>query len=780
MQQTEVLSIAEKLIPVYKTDDFELLLSKVTDGEPPSLKILVKMELKRLMTPCYRSIDLRGRVKGECREYELDGIIHWLDDVAFNTYHKNVRKFNGYTEGVFEALSNTRNSFKVMNQKGKPQGSDLTNTAITFNAEPIVMGYDLKRKENRLKLATQIVIHLSSDQLVHGVTVDISPSGGKFKVPSAFDYKLGEVITIHFVELARTSKIPGISQHVSYRIVGIDESFENDAVNFLRVLKVDDVELVNDIMTHCLQNDTQRARHDNQDKVIRARSRGYEHNYLKHTCNLPIFFSGHELKLVLMTENNHSIWQYWNDERNQLTLSNLFSPERMELMTKPGMRGSNSVLYTFKHQHAGKDLFFSMMIPEASRELRQLFWHVGAHRESWKVFRISVFELSSEERALFDDLPQESSELTQGLTHFAMLQEISDACSGQDYLLSEKPRLSTSELNQFRHKRNCSHVPVSLYFDAQNRRKEPRYQFRSPLFISSGEQQAAGVTLDISKHGLYIALSTPIELKAGDTCRINFNELQLYDKSLPLDNVPYKVIRISPGGKRVQLVIEDNVQTIKTMAFFGKLIEHNQTKLTATQETLPSHEMLENLHNILLDRMISTPLFVEKKGNSLKPKVIGVNYPLPAHLALFAKVGKNNRLSLETIYKGRTTTLLAAPMKRIEGAKPQAQELYVSAIKFGTRLQTLQAKLCSEFESTKERIEFIKNSQNMGEFHALRICAAPVFDPITALLRKDLEELSTISMHQARSLEKEICTIVGYSEYIDVTEEVLIRLELTQ
>ncbi len=732
------------------------------------------------MTPCYRSIDLRGRVKGDCREYELDGITHWLDDVAFNIYHKYVRKFDGYTEGVFEALNNTRNSFKVMNQKGKPQGSDLKNSSLSFNAEPIVMGFDLKRKENRLKLSTQIVIHLSKDQVVHGTTVDISPSGGKFKVPSAFDYKLGEIINIQFVELARNHKIPGIEQLVSYRIVGIDESFENDAVSFLRVIKVDDVPLIDNIMAHCLHNDAQRARHDNQDKVIRARSRGYEHNYLKHTCCLPIFFSGNELKLVLMTENNQSIWQYWNDERNQLTLSNLFSPERMEQFTKPGVRGSNSVLYSFKHLHADKELFFSMMIPEANRDLRQLFWHVGARKESWKVFRVSVFELSGEERELFHDLPQESMALTEGLTHFAMLQEISDVRSAKDYLLTEKPRLKSSELNRFRHKRNCSHVPISLYFDAQNRRKEPRYQFRSPLFLTAEGQQASGVTLDISKHGLYIALSSPIELKAGDLCSVNFSELQLYDKSLPLDKVPYKVIRISPGGKRVQLVIDDNVKTLKTMAFFGKLIEHNQSKLIAKQETLPSHEMLENLHNILLDKMVSTPLFVEKKGNSLKPKVIGVKYPLPSYLGLFAKLGHNNRFSLDTVYKGRTTTLLAAPMKRIDGAGTQAQELYISAIKFGTRLQTLEIKLCSDFESLKERIDFIKKCQNMGEFHAIRICSSPIFDPITALLRKDLEELSNISMHQARNLEKEICTIVGYSEYVDVTEEVLIRLELTQ
>jgi len=46
-------------------------------------------------------------------------------------------------------------------------------------------------------------------------------------------------------------------------------------------------------------------------------------------------------------------------------------------------------------------------------------------------------------------------------------------------------------------------------------------------------------------------------------------------------------------------------------------------------------------------------------------------------------------------------------------------------------------------------------------------------------LRRDIDELAQISLHQAKNLEKEIGAIVGYGEIIDITEEVLIRLELT-
>ena len=781
MQQSEILSLAERLIPAYNSGDFEYLLAQMTEGEPPSVKILVKMELNRVMAPCTKPVDLRGRVKGECREYELDGVKHWLDDVAFNAYHKNTRKFGGYTEGVWEALCNTHNNFRVMQKRGKPHGIEFSEKSSAYDVEAINLGYDLKRRENRLKLSSQIEFQINRDQLVHATTVDISPSGAKFKVPSAFNYKLGEIIAVRFVELIKESEVEGLDTPINYRIVGIDESYENDAIKYLRLLKLDESNVVEQVIEDKLTNDSQRSRHDNQDKVIRARSRGYEHTFLKHTCNLPVFFSGSELKLALMTENNQPIWQYWQDERHQQTLTSLFNKERLEQLTKPGMRGSNNVFYSFTHNHQGKTLFFSMMMPEASRELRQLFWHVGAKKESWRVFRLHVFELSKEERV---ELSKHSTELnfkTNSLSHCSILQELSTESTNQDYLLTAKPRMPTSELNRFRHARNPENNPVCIYFDAISRRKEPRFQFRSPIELSYPHDTVhTGVTLDISKRGISVALTSQSELKAGDTCSVNFKELSLYDKQLPLNNVPYEVVRISPGGKRLQLVIKENSNTMRTIAFFGRLIEHNQDKLVAQKELLPSNQLLEGLHDILLDKIVSSPVFVEKRGKNLKPRVIGINYPLASHLVVFAKLGHDENFSVEPIYKGHTNTLLAQPMRRIDGAQPQFQEIYLSTTRFGTRIQSYESKLVSEFDSLKDRIAFIKDAQGMGEFCALRICSAPVFDAMSALLQEDLKELAAISMNQARSLEKELTGIMGYGEITDITEEVLTRLEMTK
>lgn len=779
MQQSEILSFVEQLIPVYHSPDFEYLLSQITDGQTSSIKLLVKMELNRVMASCNKIIDLRGRVQGECREYDLDGRKHWLDDVAFNAYHKGIRKFGSYTEGVWESLYNTHNNFRVMRQRGEltnPPNSPTTSSP--FQVEALKLGDDLKRQEDRLKLTFQVQITLN-DQFIHGLSVDLSASGGKFKVPAAFNYKLGQIIKVRFSELADTLNIPGIEEFVEYRILAIDDSYDNDAVKFLRTLRLTETQLIENIITQSLANNRQKAHHDNQDKIIRARTRSYEHIYLKHTCNLPLFFSGNELKMVLLTENNQAIWQYWHDERNQQMLSNVFNRSRMTLFTKPGVIGSGNVLYSFKYEHQDKTLFFSMMMPEASPEQHQLFWHIGAKQNSWKVFQLSMFELSEQERQTLSLHATELGNHSSQLTHCGILQEIANVDSAKDYLLVEKTSIPTSELNAFRHPRQITTQPLGIYFDTESRRKEPRYRFRTPIQLKNQEQVLAeGFTVDLSKRGLSILLDKPVALNAGDKVQINYYELKMYDKKLPLDALPYQVIRIDPKGQRLQLMIEENSSTIKSIAFFNTLIEHNQDKLLPQKEQLPSQALLEELHNILLDKMVSSPIFVEKVGANLRPRVIGVNYPLQPYLFLLAKLGEGKAFSLDPIFKGHTNTLLASPMRRIHKAEPQYNEVYIAVVKFADRIQSIESRLLSEFTSLKERIEFIQDGQQMGALYVLRICGVPVFEPITTTLLNTINELALFSMNHAKALEKEIGSIVGYGELVDITEEVLTRLDI--
>ncbi|SON49529.1 PilZ domain-containing protein [Vibrio tapetis] len=781
MEQAEILSFVERLIPVYHSDDFDLVLSQMTEGEHPSAKIIIKMELKRVMAPCSKSIDLRGRVQGDCREYNLNGIRHWFDDVAINAYHKKIKRYGGYTEGVWEALINTRNNFRVMSKVRSNMPYSITDPESPYEAELIRLGYDLRRQENRLRMASQVNIKLSSGQEIHGVSVDLSCSGARFKVPSAFDYRLGEVIQATFVQIAKEVNDPQLEEALEYRILGVDDCYENNSVRWLRLKRLTDTDVIAHAIEELLQKSSKRAKHDNQDHILRARSRGYEHCYLRHTTNLPLFFSGTSLRYGLLTDANQSIWNYWHDERNQQAFGTLFTKERMAPLIQPGMKESSNFVYSFTHDHQDKTLFYSMMLPEASIAQRQLFWHVGARRDSWRVHKLHMFELTKDDIEHLLEVAPEMKETLNTLTHIGILQEVSDATNSSDYLLTEKPTLPSSELNPYRHSRSVVGSPQGVYFDASTQRKEPRFMFDSPVAVTANDEEAIkGKSVNFSTRGIHLTLESPLSAKAGDEVRVNYLELQRYDTDVPLSDVNYQVIRLSPDSREIQLTIIDSQQANRSINFLKRLISHNQSKLVEDTEELPSKELLNAMHLLLLNRMVSIPFYIEKKDRILQPRAVGVNFPLHSLAKILQSLGHAGKVSLEPLFKNRTNTLLASPMRPVEGAKPQFHDLYIGIIQNGKQIEQFATKLHSDFETIEERILFVKKTKLKGKFYALRLSGMPIFESTSNLLNLELGDLAKATMHHARALEKEFNSLVGYGELVDITDEVLIRLELTE
>lgn len=756
MQQSEILQFAEQLIPAYQTKDFDQILNHITEGHSPSARLLIKMELKKLMAPCSRSIDLRGRVNGECREYQLNGIQHWLDDVAFNTYQKQIERFGSYTQGVWDIVNNTHNNFRVMRQNGLNPHQE-NGPKSSFQAEPVQLGYQIQRQENRLNLSSQVEIHLSTGQNIYGVTIDISPSGAKFKVPSAFYYKLGETIQVTYTELSQKLILPGLTNPLEYRVLAVDDSDDNDAVKYLRAIKLSETEVVEQAIRMSLSHPQQKDRHEHQDMIMHTRRRGYEQTFIKHTSQLPLFFSGNELKVALLNQNNLPLWQYWHDERNQQTLSNLFRPERMTHLTRPGIKGGSNTIYAFKYDYKGRTIFFSMMMPEASRELRELFWSIGAKRPSWKVFHLSVFELSSQEQ---DELATQSLGSNVGalhLTHCAILQEIADEESSGDYQLVTQSALETSELNVFRHSREVTGNLQGIYYDSRSRRREPRYHFETPIeFLSQNAEKIQGISQDVSRHGLSLELETPVIVKVGQPVVISFRHLKEYDPALPLHKVPYHVAWVDPSGRQVQLKMHENQDTRHISAFLQRIIDNNPEKIVLKPEVLPGEDLLTGMQQVLMDKLVCTPVYIEKGRASLRPRVIGVNYPLTGILRLFAQIGDDKKLSLQPIFKNHTNTLLAQPMKHIEGVIPHGQDIYIAVTRSEQGISGVESRLLSEFDCLKQRKLFIRHARQHGDIYILKVWSVPVFDAITTLYRQELSELAKASHYYATRLTKEM------------------------
>lgn len=774
--------LIEQLIPVYDSEDFDDVFQMMTLEANGPTRLQIKMELNRIMAPCHQLVDLRGRVKGECRPYELNGLKHWLDDVAINTYHKRIKVFGGkYRVGLYEALMNTRNNFRVLHhqQKLETKKEEAPQRDTQFDANLIRFGHYLTRGENRLQLTTQVNLALPFNQSVHGITSDLSYSGAKFKVPSAFKYSLGQTIVAKFPKMAENFNDPRLNQGTEYRILGIDDNKENDSFKWLRLKAIGDNCAIREAIDRSQQITQHRTRRNHEDKVIQVRTKGYEHCFLKHTTSMPLFFAGNELKYCLLTNHNRHIWDGWHDERNQPVINHLLSKDRMATLGKAGLKQCSTLIYSFCHEHEGKSYFYSAALPEMTMEQRHLFWHVGAVRHSWRVTRLTVHPIGEEDLQRLQDIAPEMFDQLSKLTHIGVLQDLSNEHAQQDYRLPMKPKLPGKTLQVFRHQRNPVSTAKAIYFDPKPQRSESRFKFKTPIELHHPDFPAiAGITLDFSIRGLNLNLKRPLPIKRGDEVTIKFVELQKLDKRASLSQMPYKVVRVSPDFTNIQLTTSSGDSALKGEQFLRRLIQHNESKFKVLEEILPTGELLLAMHQMLLTRLNTIPYFTEKVDHKIKVKAIGCNFPMPPLPKLFNQVAGGKDFSLEPIFKNRLKRMLAETMRPVEIRQPYIHEMYLWIEKKGGSITRLESKLLDEFDSIDERVNFIKGAKAKGEFMAVRVTAVPVLNPMTALTGIELGELARMALHRARALEVEFNSLIGCGEMYDITDEVLVRLEI--
>ncbi|PLC58470.1 PilZ domain-containing protein [Photobacterium carnosum] len=773
--------LIEQLLPIYNQPDFEAVFQLLTQHESGPIRLQIKMEINRLMTPCNKIIDLRGRVKGQCRQYTFKGLNHWLDDVAINIYHHRKAIFaDQYCYGLYEELINTHNNFRILHQQQKisPSNTTPTDTQYSlFQAQLIRFGYYLNREEKRLSIATQIALTLANEQQILATTVDLSLSGARCKVPTAFDYQLGQTITASFPQLAQQYQDARLNQSHYYRILAIDDIQENDSIKWLRLLALTDNTALQAIIKHDQHQSLSLKNHD--DKIIQLRTQGYEHCYLKHTITMPLFFAGENLKYSLLTDHNQHQWQYWHDERNQPVINHLLSATRIKNLELSGISHTSTLIYSFFHEHQGQRYFYSAALPEMTRQQRLLFWQIGAKRESWRVMRLTIYPLTQNDTQTLAQLTPEMMPYCQDLSHIGTLQDLTHAEVQPDYLCGMPSTLSAQELNQFRHPRNPISQAEAIHFDPKPLRSESRFNYKTSIVLQQNQHRISGYLIDFSSRGLNIHLDQPLRCKQGDIVLIEFTQLARSTKNDILKKMPYQIIRTSPNGKNIQLITIENEDGLLGGQFLRTLIEFNLERLALCKEPQPSPAMLLTMHQMLLTRLHSLPYFAEKVDHKIKIKAVGSNFPLSPLANMLHQLSDNDRLDLDIIFKQRVKEMLANPMRpRDKPQSPFIHELYLAVEYHDNQIHKIETKLRGDFEDLATQRVYIQQARQQGELFALRITALPLLNPLTILISQKLSKLARLSLHRARALEIEFTSLMGCGEIFDITDEVLIRLEI--
>ena len=119
-----LLALVEVLIPRYGQGDYEQILEDTVAHLNVGEQFAVGTEVARICERCEKVIDLRKSVKAKCRKFIYGGRVHYLDELAIETFNQGIEKFGVYTVGVFEAVKNAENNIEVQKQQAEQQHLD--------------------------------------------------------------------------------------------------------------------------------------------------------------------------------------------------------------------------------------------------------------------------------------------------------------------------------------------------------------------------------------------------------------------------------------------------------------------------------------------------------------------------------------------------------------------------------------------------------------------------------------------------------------------------------
>ncbi|RXJ73831.1 hypothetical protein CS022_07525 [Veronia nyctiphanis] len=408
------------MLPHFLKPDFESKLDALSSKYSTTEVFMIKMEINRRMSPCTKRLDLRGRVPGEVREYEIDDNQCWLDDLAFNHYRKRVEFYGGMlTNGLWEELQPKQTTRSVLlkpnKQKIEPEAK--------LSAEYFKSGFGILRKESRYKFFATVDIILSDGSIVHGNTLDISQSGLKVKATAAFDYRVGDIVSVCFPELAKDHELPELKAGIDYQVTQIrDYSYSSHFITLgLKISEINDS--INEIIDIRHRSKTQKPSEESNDKIDNIRHRALEKTVINHTTTLPLFLDFGVIRFALLTLMNTGIWNYWHNDKGEQFFSQLLSEDRLKLLKE----NRELIFYSFCHYENDQKYYVCAASVELTEEQKKLFWQMGANEISWRVFRLRLSTIEQDE---LKDSPTDMA----ALSHVVLIQELTDTEQTGEYL----------------------------------------------------------------------------------------------------------------------------------------------------------------------------------------------------------------------------------------------------------------------------------------------------------------------------------------------------------
>ncbi|MCO4799185.1 MAG: PilZ domain-containing protein [Colwelliaceae bacterium] len=794
------------------SNDFEAEFSIATKSILKTERFLLKMELKRLANPCTRLIDLRGHVDGECRAFEHENRTHYLDDIAIKVFDDACNDYNGYTFGVYEAVMNTENNFRVIYQKEKNQTSSPTIVKkpkkvfekTQYPAQLYSFGPYFNRSEERMNFAIPIQIYLNEEQPIEATSSDISINGCKFRFNKIENIKVRQLINIRFTGLEDDFEF-GNEDQFTYEVRNIQIIDGLQLVGLSRVYSSsENKDGFRQFLKGFIQGNKRRYKINLDNTINALQSRSFEQFTLPKSNELPIFIEDIQGKIsprfALTSHNNQNIFQYWQDEKRQSTLSYLVTPDRFLRIKKASMLGKSVLVYSFIHISQGKMYFYTAdnIQLDDDLEFMQKFLGFAASKESFSITQLNFLELDNE---LADSPLTLANTLAKKDEYLNMVtsEDVKDTLSKLTSIITAKSitdkdiiafyqnlsfeNINTSKLKNFGHKRLLDGQSVDdVGINYNNQRQEPRFKYKTGVEVDAEGVISTGISHDFSTSGLKIELEKSSLLVKGNIVNITFPQLQKITSSFDLKSLPYEVMRVNRSKTVINLRVFVEKHQHIGRAFFKALIQKNREKLTPDEYAMLSPGLAKALRNIYSGSLKTVALMIQTSGSRYKIETITTNDKNSRLLSYCKQLSdRNQQFNLYPLLNNlQATSLMNTTLKKMQADdSPVSDILYVSINPENEMIdQAVTTKLDSELRSDTLKKMFIKNALKRGEFFCLQVVVSRTDEPDMQYLNPELSYISSYAIHRGKQLEQDIWSVSGIVQIFDITQEAIFRYQL--
>jgi hypothetical protein len=783
-------------------------------------RFLLKMELKRLASPCTRCLDLRGLVDGDCQLFDFQGQNHFLDDFAIQVFQENAEIYQGYTFGVYEAVKNAVSNLRHVQQIEKFNAESIDDKKYSKkgltgkkNQYPVKLfsfeSYP-NRIEERMNFAVPVTVALNDNEKIEVTSIDISLTGLKIKVANQTDFFEGDKVTVTFTGLEQEFKFNKNSLFI-YQVQNI---LNDNDVQFIGLKRISIKE--NDSFVRFLANYIQgnkRRYKINLDNSINAlQARSFEQFSLMKINELVVFMSGNNQsflpRYVLLTKNNQDVYDYWRDEKKDSTLNFLVNSKRFDRLKTAQKQGRSLLVFSFIHIYQGHQYFYTIDdLQQADDELFFAnFIAFAAEKESFKVTSLSYNEVSTgqayspyttanvetkQHENLNPSLSNEIKEAIGKLSTIVTAVDLTSSMGVEGYKSLSHEGIDLTKLKLFGHKRLSQPIVVDeILVNYNKQRKEHRFKFKTPVIIECQSVNWSGISVDFSVSGLKLELDKPAVLVSGEIVNLTFPNLQKITSTFALKALPYKIVRINKDKTIVNLRVLIKEHKHIGRSFFKLLIDKNKEKLTPDEYAMLTPDLSSALRTMYAANLSIPTAIVQTSGSHYKiaSLVLGAS----ANASTVNKIlldamsdvrGGQGNYNLHSLLNGfPISNLLDQELKKISPNGISARELIYITVNSAIEDvdSAISVQLASEFSTSELTHTFIRESLVRGKFYCLEVRISNSEEPKMEHLDPELNYISLYAIHRGKQLEDEIYSVAGVVELFDVTQETLLRNKLME